>query len=355
MGLFRRRTVSASAGSGTGALGAGGMATDAFAVGVSRSVAMSIPTVSRARDLLASLVASLPIRRYGTTWTGENLTELPLPPEPWQLQPDAAATRSHTMAWTLDDLFFHGRAVWYVTGRYANGYPARFQWLPWCELSVDVPLWAGNAPVGGITSVSFQGQPLPLRDVILFSSPVQGVLENGYRAIATAQRLDAAASRFAVSEVPSGWLKQTGGEPLSEDELADLAAGWQEARRTNTVAALNEWVEWHESTMDPSRLQLIEARQYSSLELARLCNVPPFLVGAPAGTGMTYLNAQDASSQLVRYGALPYLECIEQTLSSEAVTPRGQLIRLDRSAWELVPAADTATRGSSRTREDSPA
>jgi hypothetical protein len=332
------------------------MATDAFAVGVSRSVAMSIPTISRARDLLASLVASLPIRRYGVQWTGENMTELPLPPEAWQLAPDPSSTRAHVMAWTFDDLFMHGRAVWHVSARYASGYPARFQWLPWTELSVDCPLWAGNAPIGGITSVAFQGQELPVRDVILFSSPVQGLLETGYRSIVTAQRLDAAASRFAVSEVPSGWLKQTGGEPLSLDELAELAAGWQDARRTNTVAALNEYVEWHESTMDPSRLQLIEARQYQALELARLCNVPAFLVGAPSGSGMTYLNAQDASAQAIRYGALPYIEAIEQTLSSEAVTPRGQLVRLDRSAWELRPAesAETATRGSSRTSEETP-
>lgn len=313
---------------------------------------MSIPTISRARDLLASLVASLPIRRYGTQWTGENLTEIPLPPEPWQMQPDQAATRAHTLAWTFDDLFFHGRAVWYVTARYSSGFPARFQWLPWSEISIDVPLWAGNSPIGGIRSVSFQGSTLPVRDVILFSSPVQGLLSTGWRAIATAQRLDAAAARYAVSEVPAGWLKQTGGEPLSEDDLADLAAGWQEARRTNTIAALNEWVEWHESTMDPARLQLVEARQYQALELARLANVPPFLVGAPTSSGMTYLNAQDASNQAIRYGALPYLDCIEQTLSSEAVTPRGQIIRLDRSAWELAPVSEQATRGSSRTPEE---
>lgn len=357
MALFRRRPVEASLGSGTGALGAGGMATDAIAVGVTRSVAMSIPTVSRARDLLASLVASLPIRRYGTAWTGESLEEIALPPEAWQLAPDQSTTRTHVMAWTFDDLFFYGRSVWYVTARYANGFPARFQWLPWCEISVDVPLWAGNAPIGGIRSISFQGQQLPLRDVILFSSPVQGLLEAGWRAIATAQRLDAAAARFAVSEVPAGWLQQTSGDDLSVDELADLAAGWQEARRTNTIAALNQYVEWHESSMDPSRLQLVEARQYQSLELARLANVPPFLVGAPSGTGMTYLNAQDASAQAVRYGALPYIECIEQTLSSEAVTPRGQLIRLDRSAWEMtaVPADRSAdSRGSSRTPEETP-
>ena len=38
-------------------------------------------------------------------------------------------------------------------------------------------------------------------------------------------------------------------------------------------------------------MQLVEGRTYQALELARLANVPPYLVGAPAGTGMTYQNA----------------------------------------------------------------
>lgn len=340
MALFRR-TVTASPAPAvvsepSGSVGAGGIASGAdLFVGVDRARAMSIPTVSRARDLLASLIASLPIRQYGTQWTGEELEEIEIQPEPWMVRPDPNTSRAHLLAWTFDDLFFHGRAVWHVTSRYSTGFPASFEWLPWDLVSIDAPMWAGNSPIGGMKGVTFSGVPVPLDDVILFASPIQGLLTTGYRAINTARRLDHAAERFAVAEVPSGWLRQTGGEPMSGDELADLAAGWQEARQTNTIAALNEFVEWHESTMDPSRLQLVEARQYQALELARCANVPPYLVGAPAGTGMTYQNAEQASYDAVRFGALPYIEAIEQTLSGPRITSRGRLVRLDRSGWEL--------------------
>jgi hypothetical protein len=320
------------------------MAHDGLAVGTNRNRAMLIPTISRARDLLASLIASLPIRVYGTQWDGENLAEIPLPPEPWQLAPEDGVPRSHTLAWTFDDLFFYGRAVWHVSARYANGFPARFTWLPWEQVTVDAPMWAGNVPLGGARAVTFAGQQLPLRDVVLFSSPVAGLLLTGTRAIRTAERLDTAADRFAGMEVPAGWLEQVEGEPMNGDELADLAAGWQDARRTNTTAAINQFVRYRESTYDPARLQLVEARAHQALELARVANVPPYLVGAPAGTGMTYQNAQQASSDAIRFGALPYVECIEQTLSSERVTPRGRVVRLDRSGWELAPLSPTDDR-----------
>ena len=61
--------------------------------------------------------------------------------------------------------------------------------------------------------------------------------------------------------------------------------------------------------------------------MARLADIPAYLVGAPAGTGMTYQNAQQAVSDLLTFGASPHLTCIEETLSLPWVTPRGQAIR----------------------------
>lgn len=350
VGLFRRsiraaRTAPVAATAPTsGTVGTGGIASAADLVaGIDVARAMSNPALSRARDLLASLVASLPIRPYGVVWNGDQVEELPLPPDPWMVRPDPNTTRAHTMSWTFHDLALHGVAVWHVTSRYASGFPASFEWLPWENVSIDAPLWAGNAPIGGITSVTFGGAPVPTADVVLFSSPLPGWLHTGRRAIRTAERLDQAAERFAVSEVPSGWLKQTGGEPMSGDELADLAADWQAARLSNAIGALNEYVEWHESSIDPSRLQLVEARQHQALEIARICNVPAYLLGAPTGGSMTYQNAQQAAEDAVRFGALPYIEVIEQTLSGDRITPRGRVVRLDRSGWVIGPMRADAT------------
>lgn len=300
---------------------------------------MALPTVSRGRDLLASLIGSLPIRQYGTAWNGEDLEEIPLPPEPWMLRPNDRTTRAHILSWTFDDLLFTGRAYWLVTKRYAPngdrpvGFPAGFERMPASMTELSAPMFAGNVPVGPY-SITYNGTPVRNEDVVVFYSPASPLLEVGARTIITTERLDNAAMRFASTPAAFGWLKVTGGEPLDGDELADLAEGWASARDENAVAALSEFVDWHESSMDPSRLQLLEARQHQALELARLVNVHPSLVGAPTGSSMTYQNQNEARAQLLQ-DALPFVEVIEQTLSADTVTPRGRLVRLDRSEWRL--------------------
>jgi hypothetical protein len=334
MGIFSRRqtaAIRATAGNCTASVAAGGLAPFLSAVGVGRERAMAIPTISRSRDLLASIIAECSIEKYSTVWDSEleEIVEIPLQPEQWQWTPDARTTRSQFLAWLFDDLFFYGKAALYVTSRFSTGFPASFQWLPWEYMSLQAPVWAGNMPIGPITQIMWNGTELAERDVVFFWSPIQGVLHTGRTAICTAEKLDTAAQRFASSPVAMGWLSQTGGEPLSSDELQDLADGWVAARDTNSIAALNEFVKWNESTISPDRMQLIESRQHQALELARVCNISPFLVGAPSSSGMTYQNAQQAAEQL-QHDAQPFLSCIEQTLSGNTVTPRGQIVRLRR-------------------------
>ena len=298
-----------------------------------RQQAMQIPTISRARDLICGMVGCLSIHQYAEMWTDqdEDYEEVYLPDDVWFKQPDPNVTRNFMLSWTVDDLMFYGRAFWVVTQRNAAGFPSAFTWIP----AADVTTWdqAGPQWWGPSSQIYFQGIQLQTRDVVQFLSPIPALLFTGSRAINTATRLDNAAERFSTMEVPAGYLKQTGGEPMSGQELADLAAAWSEARLTSSVAALNEYVEWRESNIDPSKLELVNARTYQALELARVANIPPYLVGAPTGSGMTYQNAQQARQDLYLFGAKPYIDCIEQTLSLPSITPRGRYIELDVDSY----------------------
>lgn len=337
MGLFRPRTPDIKAGMtptpSTAQLSSAGALTVLNNTAADRARAMRIPTISRARDLLAGAVASSRIEHYLVYWTGEDLEEVEVPPELWMGRPDPRTTLTHTLAWTFDSLFFHGYAAWYVTSRKASdGRPAAFTLLDPSLLSIQADLWSFNVPVGEY-SVTYNGQPLPRRDVIMFWSPIQGLLATGVRAILIAERLDQMALRFATAPQGYGYLKQTSGEPLTADELAELASGWADARELNAVAALNEFVDFRESSMDPSRLQGVESRQHQATELARVANVSAYLVNAPTGSGMTYQNAQQAQEQLW-LDAGPYIRCIEETLSNEEITPRGHIVKLHRPHLE---------------------
>ena len=64
--------------------------------------------------------------------------------------------------------------------------------------------------------------------------------------------------------------------------------------------------------------------------MARVANIPAYLVSAPQeGSGLTYTNVQDSNRQLYLYGAKPFLECIQQTLSASNVLPRNRFVEFD--------------------------
>ena len=294
-----------------------------------RTGAMSLPTISRCRDLICSAVSVLPFTAWSVDQTVAPPVETRRPPPPWTLRPDPDRTRQWILAWTTDDLFFYGEAHWQITARYAGNddYPMAFRRICPGELGVDD---YGQATVNG--------QPVNPRDVVEFLSPIEGLLANGYRALSIALALDDAADRFAGTEIPAGVLQeQPGGEDLSSDDLTTIAGTFSDARRANTVAALNKYMSYIPTIVDASAMQLVEGRTYQALELARLGNVPAYLVGAPAGTGMTYLNAEQSRQDLLDYGALPYISCIEQTLSGPNVTPNPMALRLDTNAWLRSP------------------
>jgi hypothetical protein len=298
----------------------------AYSVGAGVERALSVPTISRARDLMASMIGSLDLKQYTLQWTGEDYEEIHIPGESWFTRPDPNVTRNFIMANTFSDLFFYGRAFWFITGRYSNGYPAQFTWLP--AGSVNTTDQAGPQWFGLSKQIDFLGAEIDYRDVVQFLSPINGLLYQGARAIDISIRLDTAARRFASNEIAAGYLQQSEGEPLSGEELGELAAAWASARAGNAIGALNQYVKYVQFDNDPSKLQLMEGREHAALELSRVANIPPYLNGISTG-GMTYQNAQQARQDLYLFGAKPFISCIEETLSLDTVTPRGRHVRFD--------------------------
>jgi len=303
--------------------------------------ALSIPTVSRARDLIASMIGCLTFKQYSTQWNGEYMERIYLPPDTWFNQPDPNVTRNFIMANTASDLMMFGRAFWVITERLGNGFPNAFTWIPAQNvytLDQTGPQWFGPSD-----QITFQGAPLATKDVVQFLSPNGGLIYQGQMAITTALRLQRAAERFATNEIPSGYLKQTGGEPMTSQDLADMAAAFAAARQQSTVAALNEYVDYKETSHKPDDLQLVQSREFMALEMARLANIPAYLVGVSV-PGYTYQNAEQAREDLYLFGAKPLIECIEQTLSMNSIIPRGRYVELDvRGYLKENGMADTDT------------
>jgi len=296
--------------------------------GEARNRAMSVPTISRARDLHASVAGSTKLIMYTERWneTEGEMEEVQLAPRAWLRQPDPSVPYSTLMAWTVDDLFHFGRAFWYCTSRTADGFPASFTRLPAGTVTTQDqsgPVWFAPS-----SEVYFQGGMIPPEDLVQFISPVQGIIYMSEQCVATALRLEESRYRNAQSAMPSGVLKQTGGEPLSAQELAYLAAAFNNARMSNQTAALNEFLDYSETKALPDNMLMIESAEFQAKELCRLTNIPFYLAGVNIGS-YQYTTSRGAREDLYLFGTRPYLSCISETLSMNNVLPRGTFVRFD--------------------------
>lgn len=318
-----------------------------YVAGVGADRALAIPSISRSHDLHVSLAGSLALTQYQLVWdsVSEEYRKVYLEGESWFTRPDPKVTRQFIIGKTVSDLIMYGRAFWVITSRYkrqgaqaGSGFPASFTWIPAAD--VQTPDQNGGQWFGMSNNVQFNGQQLRTDDVVQFISPILGIIYGQNRAITIAERLDDSAVRFAQNEFAAGYLQQKGGgEPMSAEELADLAAGWSAARRANAVGALNEYVEWVSFDQDPSKLQLVESRQFEALEMARIMNVPASMINAPLGAGssINYSNQQDQRADLYTYGTKIFLDTIQETLSMDNIIPRGRHIEFDVSQFITNP------------------
>jgi HK97 family phage portal protein len=76
-------------------------------------------------------------------------------------------------------------------------------------------------------------------------------------------------------------------------------------------------------------MQLVEARAHIASEIARLMNVPAYVVGADMQANMTYSNAVDTRKDLVNNTLRGYIAAIEDRLNMADITTSGSYIRFD--------------------------
>jgi HK97 family phage portal protein len=305
----------------------------AYSVGELQRLALSVPTVSRSIQMIASMVGCLELKHYTTQWTGEEYEEIYLENEAWMDQPDPRVTRNFIFSQLVSDLMLWGQGFWYITSRSsATGRPLSFEWLPASMISLGDQQTAQR--FGPSNDIMFNGVQLNTDDVVQFLAPTQGLLYTGNRAIMTAIKLQQSADRFAVNEIAAGWLQQTdASEPMSAEDLSELAAAWRNARQVGAIGALNSVVTFKEYSSDPNKLQLVESRQFQSLELSRATGIPPYLLGIGVPGSYTYQNAQQARQDLYLFGAKQYMDAIEQTLSMNQILPRGRYVEFDISDY----------------------
>ena len=72
-----------------------------------------------------------------------------------------------------------------------------------------------------------------------------------------------------------------------------------------------------------------EAQQFLATEISRLCNLPSYMLSAEANQSMTYANVLDERKQFYSLSVAPYVNAIQDRLSMDDITARGNAVRFD--------------------------
>ena len=283
-----------------------------------RELALSVPAVAGCRDLICGTVAQLDVDRVrgGERLPAGYLLSQPDPDVPWM----------KTVTDTVDDLLFYGRAYWLVLTRDPEGFPVRARRV--AASGVGEKLSPYLTDYSRALGYTINGSKVDPADVIAFRMTHDGVLSFGARTIASAIANYSAARRFADVEIPAGVLTNEGHE-LSQTEADELVAGFQEQRRTKSVAFL-QGVKYERTNISPADLQLLESLGAWATEICRLFNVPVVMLGASptghTGSSLLYSNVAQNTAAYVEQAVAPVLVAIEQALTMPAVSPRGQRV-----------------------------
>ena len=288
---------------------------------VSRNEAMSVPSVARCRNLIAGVVADLPLNLYRKS-TGEELGN-PV----WVDQPSINQPRSVTMAWTVDSLLMYGVAYWEVTEVYAeDGRPSRFEWVPNVKVTFETDLYGTKVTQYYVDAVA--RPQWGVGSLVTFQAMDEGILERGAETIRAAIDLRKAAVIAAATPMPSGVIRNNGAD-LDPKEVQGLLAAWKNARTNRSTAYLTSTLEYQPASFSPKDMMYDEAQQFLATEISRLCNIPAYLLSAEANNSMTYANVLDERKQFYSYSLAPYVNAIQDRLSMDDITARGNAVRFD--------------------------
>lgn len=280
-----------------------------------RTEAMGVPTVARARNIICTVGASLPIETYDKA-TNQNV------PSPRVInQPDQRITGVEFWSWIFEDLLFRPAAYAYATARYADtGRVQNMERIAPERITVKT-----NSLGTEVDGYYIDSRPIDAANLIVFGGVDEGLLNRAGRTIRTAHALEKAAFNFALNPIPQTVLKSRG-VALPKDRVSALTAAWRRARQDGSTAFLNADVDLETVGYDPKALQMNEARQYLSLELARAIGLPAWFVSSDPSS-MTYSNAVNQRRDLIDFSIRPLLTIVEQRLSMTDFTPASQFVR----------------------------
>jgi HK97 family phage portal protein len=301
---------------------------------IDRNLALQVPSVSRCRNLICGVIASIDLELIQKS-TGRKL-ENPV----WLDQFDLRQPRSVTISYLVESLLLYGVGYLRVNSVYQDDLrPSGFEWVANTRVTVTTDQYGDE-----VDYYSINGQRVPdsgVGSLVTFQSLLPGVLETGGRTIQAALDIQKAASVAAATPMATGFIKNSGAD-LPEAQIQGLLASWRAARNSRATAYLTSTLDYQTVGYSPKDMTYNESSQYLSTEIARLMNCPAYMISSDMNNSMTYQNILDGRKEFVAYSLQPYISAIENRLSMDDITRRGNVVRF--ALDETFLRADTMAR-----------
>ena len=284
---------------------------------VTRAEAMSVPTIARCLGVFKT-IASLPMHTRIIA-TGEKVNQ------PRVIsQPDPRISGVVFWSWIIDDMKFFPYAYARVLKRYAD--TGRISAME--RIAPDRVAVLLNKLGTDVESYRVDGFYIDPSDLVVFTSPDEGLLARAGQTILAATALERAARDFAENPNPQ-MLLTPNGMSLPKDKVANLVDKFKARRsKSGSIAFVNADLKLERFGFDPKSLQMNEARNYVALELTRAVGLPAYFADAQQSS-FTYSNALDKRRDLVDFAFRNIMSAIEQRMSFADFTPLGQEVKFD--------------------------
>lgn len=288
-----------------------------------RAQAMRVPAVARGRNLIVASGAGIPLRELDG--------DTPTPDQPaWISQTGTTASPQHRMAWTLDDLMFHGLSCWWRSPTFPDGPAGRINWDDW---TIDPDM-----------QIRVQGQTMRPDQVIVFTGLHEGILAYGRDALEDYRLLQKIVRQRLKNPKPQLELHQTEGADLTPEEIEALLDHWAEARAGDRggVGFTSRHIEINELGEMDAQL-MIEARNAAALDLARTIGVTAALLDATAPkASLNYETTTGRNREFIDRDLNLYLLPIAARLSLDDISEPGRRVAWDFSDFTMpIPTTTT--------------
>lgn len=280
-----------------------------------RASAMRVPALARARGLIVSTIARVPL--VATAADGSTVDE-PV----WISDTSGDITPFHRMLWTIDDLFFFGWSLW-ALGRDDDGDVVTASRVEYGRWSIN------DEGVVVVDDIEARAD-----DVVLIPGINEGILAEADVTLAQARRLAEASTRAADNPAAQVELHQTNEAPMTDEQIDKLISRWVKARKGENggVAFTTSGIEVKEHGASSEHL-LLDGRNASAVDIARHAGIPATMIDATlSGSSLSYQNSSARMVELVTFGLSPLMAATAAALSQDNITPPGVTLAFDTTS-----------------------